>query len=134
MPEKFCSVTKILKSRQGFTLIESLISIMLIALIAIVSAGLIAYFAKYTKQDLTSTCLLQAASSGLEAKRANPSVDSIQVICGAHNVNVTMTGNPPTAAPLMGSQNSACAEVVSTSAIGSKTMVLKDFVCNFPEG
>ena len=54
--------SQILKSRQGFTLVESLISILLIALMAVASEGLIAYFAKYTKQDLISDCLLQAAS------------------------------------------------------------------------
>lgn len=135
MKMELCPVYKIIQSRQGFTLVESLIAMMLIAMIAIVSAGLIAYFAKYTKRDLTSTCLLQAASSGIEARRADPgNPDGIQITCGGQTIHVTVTGNPPGTAPAMGSGTSACAEVVSTSTAGSKTMVLRDLVCNFPEG
>jgi len=97
---------QILRSGKGFTLVESLISILLIALMAIASEGLIAYFAKYTKQDLTGACLLQAASSGIEAKRANPAVSSIAVTCAGQMVHVSMTGNPPSLPPAIGSGTS----------------------------
>ncbi len=126
--------SQILKSRQGFTLVESLISILLIALMAVASEGLIAYFAKYTKQDLISDCLLQAASSGIEAKRANPAARSIAVTCAGQTVHVGMTGNPPSLPTAMGSGTSACADVVSTSTLGSRTMEIRDKICNFPEG
>ncbi|PKN76484.1 MAG: hypothetical protein CVU52_04620 [Deltaproteobacteria bacterium HGW-Deltaproteobacteria-10] len=129
-----CFAKQILKSRQGFTLVESMISILLIAMMAVASEGLIAYFAKYTKQDLTSDCLLQAASSGIEAKRANPAVSSIQLTCAGQTVHVSMTGNPPSMTPQMGSGTSACADVVSTSTLGSRTMEMRDKICNFPEG
>ena len=128
------SANKILRSGKGFTLVESLISILLIALMAITSEGLIAYFAKYTQQDLTKECLLQAASSGIEAKRANPAVSSIAVTCAGQTVHVSMTGNPPSLPPAMGSGTSACADVVSTSSFGNRTMEMRDKICNFPEG
>ncbi len=125
---------QILRSQRGFTLIESLISILLIALMAIASEGLIAYFAKYTQQDLTKDCLLQAASSGIEAKRANPAVRSMQITCSGQTVYVSMTGDPPLMPPAMGSGTSACADVVSTSSLGNRTMEMRDKICNFPEG
>jgi prepilin-type N-terminal cleavage/methylation domain-containing protein len=125
---------QILRSQRGFTLVESLISILLIALMAIASEGLIAYFAKYTQQDLTKDCLLQAASSGIEAKRANPAVNSIQITCSGQTVYVSMKGNPPSMPPVMGSGTSACADVVSTSSLGNRTMEMRDKICNFPEG
>lgn len=128
------NASQILKSRQGFTLVESLISILLIALMAVTSEGLIAYFAKCTKQDLTGECLLQAASSGIEAKRANPAVSSIKVTCAGQTVHVSMIGNPPSMPPAMGSGTSACADVVSISTLGSRTMEMRDKICNFPEG
>ena len=125
---------QILRSGKGFTLVESLISILLIALMAIAGEGLIAYFAKFTQQDLTKDCLLQAASSGIEAKRANPAVTSIEVTCGGQTVHVSMTGNPPSIPPAMGTGTSACADVVSTSTLGSRKMEMSDKICNFPEG
>jgi prepilin-type N-terminal cleavage/methylation domain-containing protein len=130
----FRGASQILKSGRGFTLVESLISILLIALMAVTSEGLIAYFAKCTKQDLTGECLLQAASSGIEAKRANPAVSSIKVTCAGQTVYVSMTGNPPSIPPVMGSGTSACADVVSTSTLGSRAMEMRDKICNFPEG
>jgi prepilin-type N-terminal cleavage/methylation domain-containing protein len=124
---------QILKSPQGFTLIETMISLMLICVMAVACAGLVAYFARYTKQDTINSCLLQAASSGIEAKRADPAITSITVSCGDYTVSVNITGTLPSPAPAMGSGITACAQIVSTSAIGSKTMVLNDLVCNFPE-
>ncbi len=129
-----CRMNNLLKSRQGFTSIESLISILVIALVATAGAGLVAHFAKYTRQDLTGTCLMQAASSGLEAKRANPAVHTIHVTCAGQIVHVSITGNPPSAPPAPGSGTSACADVVSTSILGSRKMEITDKICSFPEG
>ena len=113
---------------------KKVLNFLLIALMAIASEGLIAYFAKYTQQDLTGACLLQAASSGIEAKRANPAVSSIAVTCAGQMVRVSMTGNPPSLPPAIGSGTSACADVVSTSSLGNRTMEMRDKICNFPEG
>ena len=72
MKVKIRMFIKILKSPRGFTLIETLISMMLVCVMAIACAGLVSYFARYTRQDTINSCLLQAASSGIEAKRADP--------------------------------------------------------------
>jgi hypothetical protein len=34
----------------------------------------------------------------------------------------------------MGTGTSACADVVSTSTLGSRKMEMSDKICNFPEG
>lgn len=133
MRNMYCRMNKPLKSRQGFTLVESLISILVIALVATAGAGLIAHFAKYTRQDLTGTCLMQAASSGLEAKKANPAIHTIDVTCAGQTVYVSMTGNLPSTPPAPGSGSSACADVVSTSILGGRKMEMTDKICSFPE-
>ena len=133
MKVKIRMFIKILKSPRGFTLIETLISMMLVCVMAIACAGLVSYFARYTRQDTINSCLLQAASSGIEAKRADPATSSITVSCAGYTVSVNITGTLPSPAPAMGSGISACAQIVSTSTIASKTMVLRDLICNFPE-
>lgn len=120
---------------RGFTLIETMISMFLVATMALASLGMIAFFAKNTKTDTIHTCLLQAASSGIEAKRANPAANSFAMSCAGYNVNVTITGgSPPTVAPAMGTGVSACVEITSTAVIDGKSMQMRDWICNFPEG
>jgi type II secretory pathway pseudopilin PulG len=122
------------KSEAGFTLIEALISVLLVGLLVLGIAGLITSFGKFTREDLVGMCLMQAASSGIEAKRANPTLTSVDVRCGGYTIRVNITGTPPTNPPAMGSGQSACADVVATATIENRTMVLRDQVCNFPDG
>jgi prepilin-type N-terminal cleavage/methylation domain-containing protein len=123
------------KCSRGFSLIETLISLLLLCVLTLSCVGLTAAFARYTNQDTIKSCLMQAASSGIEEKRANPATSSLTVSCSGYSVgvNITTTGTLPSPAPAMGSGVSACVPVVSTSTIGSKTMVLRDSICNFPE-
>ncbi len=125
---------KLIKSYEGFSLLEALMSVLLVAILVMGVIGLTTMFSKYTRDDFISTCLLQAASSGIEAKRADYSTSSIVINCGGLSVNVTITGNPPAQPPTMGSGQSACAEVTATASVSGRTMVLKDLVCNFPQG
>ncbi len=124
----------IIESNKGFSLLEALMSVLLVAILVMGVIGLTTMFTKYTRDDLISTCLLQAASSGIEAKRADPSRDSIVINCGGLSVNVTITGNPPPQPPTLGSGQSACAEITATASVSGRTMVLRDLVCNFPQG
>jgi Tfp pilus assembly protein PilV len=129
-----CILIKKSKFPPGFGLIEALISMALLCILTLVCAGQVASFARYTNQDAINSCLLQAASSGIEEKRANPSASSITVSCSGYTVSVaiTTTGALPSPAPAMGSGISACVPVLSRSTIGSKTMELRDSICNFP--
>lgn len=127
-----------LKSQKGFSLVESLVAVLLVAIVLIGTIKLITSFAMFTATDTDRTCLLQAASSGIEAKRADPTITSLQVTCGINNsslpVSVTISGNPPANPPPMGSNQTACAEITATATFKGKTMTLRDWICNFPEG
>ncbi len=127
---------KKLKCMSGFTVIESLIAVTLVMVICLSCMGMISFFARCTKQDTLNTCLLQAASSGIEAVRADTSTSFIKVSCGGYTANVSITslGTLPQTAPAMGLETKACVEITSTSEIEGKKMVLKDFICNFPKG
>ena len=127
---------KKLKCMSGFTVIESLIAVTLVMVICLSCMGMISFFARCTKQDTLNTCLLQAASSGIEAVRADTSTTLIKVSCGGYTANVSITslGTLPQTAPAMGLETKACVEITSTSEIEGKKMVIKDFICNFPKG
>lgn len=134
MKEELQVSRKKLKYPRGFTLIETVISILLFTLMGLACAGMISFFAKYTRDDSVKTCLLQAASSGIEAKRADPTISSIaNFTCGGYTASVAITsaGTLPTTAPTMGSGQSACVQITSTATIGTKTRILRDFICNF---
>ena len=125
-----------IRCRQGFTMIETMIAVALVVILGLSCAGMVSFFARYTKQDTLKTCLVQAASSGIEAVRANPNTTSLSVSCGDYtaNVNIATSGTLPAMAPAMGSNTSACITVTSTSTIEGKTMVLRDLICKLPEG
>ncbi|MCX7913918.1 MAG: hypothetical protein N2511_04965 [Thermodesulfovibrionales bacterium] len=116
---------------EGFSLVEALIAVLLVVLLVIGVMKMITNFPLATGKDFVETCLLQAASSGIEAKRANHSLSSLSVPCGNITINVTITGNPPAVPPSAGSGTTACATVVATATYGGRSMVLRDLVCNF---
>lgn len=122
-----------IKNNKGFVLIEALIAVLITAMIAIVVAGMTTNFAGFTAKDVLLSCLVEGASSGIEAKRANPNISSMQIQCGNSTVNVSISGTPPSTAPATGSGQSACVEVVSTASIGANTKVLRDLVCTLPQ-
>lgn len=134
MNVKIHILRKILKDRRGFTLVETVIAIALVTVIGLVCAGMISFFARLTRDDTVNTCLLQAASSGIEAARANSTTNSITLPCGGYTINATIaySGTLPNPAPAMGSGSSACVQVTATATIGSKTRVMRDLICNFP--
>lgn len=124
---------KFLLKQDGLSLIEALVALMLLTISILSVMTMITAFPRSTTDDLVLTCLLQAASSGIEAKRANHSLGSLNVPCGGRNVSVSISGTPPSTAPQPGSGNTACATVTATATYGSKTMTLRDLVCNFPD-
>ncbi|MEM1973819.1 MAG: hypothetical protein QXN68_03415 [Thermoplasmata archaeon] len=122
---------KIIFKSDGFSLIEAMISVMLVAILIMGVMAMITAFPSSTNNDFIRTCLLQAASSGIEAKRANHTLTSLSVHCGGITVNVTISGNPPSSAPPPGSGSSACATVTATASYSGRSMTLRDLVCNF---
>ncbi len=119
-------------NEEGFSLVEAIISVLLVALLAMGIAGMVGTFARTTQEDLINVCLVQAAISGIEAKRANIFLNSLNVSCGAYTVNVALSGNPPANPPDTGSGVSACVTVTATATIGSRSMIIRDKICNLP--
>lgn len=122
---------KIIFKHEGFSLIEAMISVLLVAILIMGVMAMITSFPASTNNDFIRTCLLQAASSGIEAKRANHTLTSLNVPCGAITVNVTISGNPPSSPPAPGSGVSACVTVTATASYSGRSMTMRDLVCNF---
>ncbi len=127
-----CAKTTI-GNQRGFSMMEAVIAVALVVILSLSCAGMVSFFAKYTRQDTINSCLLHAASSGIEAKRADVSVQSLSVSCGGYTAKVTVTssGELPSEPPAMGEGISACAQIVSTATIESKTKTLNDMICHF---
>ncbi|MEM4204102.1 MAG: type II secretion system protein [Candidatus Methanomethylicaceae archaeon] len=115
----------------GFTLLEVMFSIGLLAILLMGIITTIIAFSTYTKRDFIQMCLLEAASSGIEAKKANYSLNQLDVNCGGIVVNVTVTGNPPSQPPMPGSNVTACEIVTATSSYSGRSLTMRDRICNF---
>lgn len=108
---------------RGFTLVEALIALIISFLIIIGIAGLLTSFGLFTKDRALYTCLLEAASSGIEACRAGVSINSIN--CGGYTVNIRS---------IAGSCNPArgqCSDVTVTASYAGHSSTLTDTVCNW---
>lgn len=115
---------------KGISLVESLVSVMLTFIIAVFIAGMITNFALFTRTDKTLLCLIQAASSGIDAKKANPNINSLVVNCSGLAINVTVTGSLPAYRP-PGTGESVCSTIRSSASYGGKSIELADMLCNF---
>jgi len=117
---------------KGFTIMEALVSVAITALAVYIIAGMITSYAAMTKNNYVYTCLVQSATSGLEAKLMNPSVTSLSLTCGGLLVNVNIIGNPPShSPPFIGSGQSACSTVTSIATYQSSSFSIQDAACNF---
>jgi len=122
---------KIYKSK-GFTIMEALVTIAITALAVYIISGMITSYAAMTKNNYVYTCLIQSATSGLEAKLMNPSVTSLSLTCGGLLVNVNLVGNPPKhPPPFIGSGQSACSTITSIATYQSYSFSIQDAACNF---
>ncbi|GAB6077800.1 prepilin-type N-terminal cleavage/methylation domain-containing protein [Hydrogenobaculum acidophilum] len=119
------------KSR-AFTLMEALVSIAITALAIYIISGMITSYAAMTKNNYIYSCLIQSATSGLEAKLMNPSVTSLSLTCGGLLVSVNIVGNPPSSPPpFIGSGQNACGTITSIATYQSQSYSIQDEACNF---
>ncbi len=107
---------------KGFTLIEALIAILITTLIVMSMAGLITVLGTKTSDRILLSCLIEGASSGIEACKGGEVIN--QITCGGFTINISINGNcqPPI---------NTCSNVTSTASAGGKTFSLTDKVCNF---
>lgn len=106
---------------KGFTLVEGLVAVMLTFIVSVGIAGLLTFFGLYNRDNMLHTCLLQGASSAIEACRGRFSVGNLQ--CGNYNVSVSISGCTPGV--------NRCNLVTATATAGGRSFTLRDVVCNF---
>lgn len=116
------SIKKFLRNKQGFTLVEAVITVLLVFILVIGVVTLITAFGKYNADRILLTCLVEGASSGLEACRAKETITTIQ--CGSYTVNISLTGSCSPA-------KNSCNDIIARATIGNRSFSLQDKVCNF---
>ncbi len=127
---------KLLKKNDGFTLLEAIVSVGILAIVvAIVMYGITAYL-NYTRQDFIYMCLVEAAQSGIQQAQADPSTVGTNTVytCGSLPINVStsiVSGNIPNPPPPPYASQSSCAVVESDATYSGQTSSIRGEVCNF---
>jgi len=109
---------------KGFTLIEALIAILIAAVLSAIVAGVITIFASKTSDRILMSCLIEGASSGINACKSG-NFTNFQIECGGIKVDVEITQgvcNPP---------EGNCSDVRVTAKAKGWNFSLTDKVCNF---
>lgn len=106
---------------KGFSLVEGLIAVLMTFFIAVGIAGLLTYFGIYARRNVDLTCLINAASSAIEACRGGTT--QTQFICGGRTITVGISC--PT-----NLGNNQCQTVTTTASDGNRSFSLSDVVCN----
>lgn len=115
----------LLKGEKGLSIVESLVTVFITFIVALFVAGMITSFGLHTKTDKALLCLEQALETALQAKKANPTIDSYTVNCGSWTINVSVSGSPPTTPPPY------CAQITAQASLEGKSMTMVDMACNF---
>ncbi len=116
----------LIKSNEGFSLIEALIAVAILAIGIVGLVTLMGVFAKDTVNRTLINSLLDAASSGLNQCMSVSSTTS--PLTYIYEGNLTVTVN------LSGSCNPAvnnCNTVTATATAQGKSVVLTTLVCNY---
>lgn len=109
---------------KGFSLIEALIAIAILAIITIILANLLTRSAFSTRDDFFNLCLLQGAASGIEEARGNPSLigTSLNFDCGNLDVRVTLRN-------INTYGNCTFVEAEAQLQTTNKKAILRDLIC-----
>ncbi len=110
---------------KGFSLIEALISVMIVTFIVLFVLNSVTLFPILVKKDLINFCLRQAANSAVEFKRANPTspTNDFTFTCRGMSINVTVNGRIP--------PPDDCTDITVTAAYRTFTYQIEDKICNF---
>lgn len=110
---------------KGFTLIEALISVMIVTFVVLFVLNTVTLFPVLLRKDLINFCLRQAANSIVEYKRANPTdaTDNFTITCKGMDINVRVVGGPP--------PPNDCVDITVTSTYGTYNYEIQDRICNF---
>lgn len=107
---------------RGFTLVEGLVAVLITFIVATGIAALLTFFGIYNRQNILQTCLVQAASSAIEACRGGSTLGNIQ--CNRYSIAVNVMGscNP---------RINSCSPVTATASAEGRSFSLTDIVCRF---
>ena len=110
---------------KGFSLIEALISVMIVTFIVLFVLNSVTLFPILVKKDLINFCLRQAANSAVEYKRANPTnpTNNFTFTCKGMNINVSISGGTP--------PPNDCTDITVTAAYRTFTYQIEDRICSF---
>ena len=110
---------------KGFSLVEALISVMIVTFIVFSVLNSVTLFSIITRNDIINFCLRQAANSASEFKRANPTnpVNNFTFSCKDMHINVRVYGGVP--------PPNRCIDVTIVAMYRSHFYRLRDKICNF---
>jgi len=111
-----------LKTCKGFSIIEIVVATFILFLVVIGASKLISSFGIFNKKRLTFSCLVNAASSVINACKAGVVVNSVN--CGGMSIKVSLTGS---CSPSPGT----CSLVTAKASYGEHEFSLSDSICNF---
>lgn len=117
---------------RGFTLIEVLIAILILALIIVGIANLITGSISSTRERTIMECLVNAANSAIEACRGGINLGEFQ--CGGLNVQINLSRDCSTITVPTATWSANCAEVIIITRYGNRQHRLTDLVCRFWDG
>lgn len=118
--------------KQGFTLIEALISILILALIITGITNLITFSVRSTRERTIMECLVNAANSAIEACRSGTNLRSFE--CGGINIQLTINKNCSSITSPSNVWSANCEEVTVNAKYNNYQHKLTDLVCKFWEG
>ncbi|NPA40489.1 MAG: hypothetical protein GXO57_08630 [Thermodesulfobacteria bacterium] len=110
------------KKRLGFSLVEVLIATFILFITIIGATKLVTYFGIYNKKREILSCLVNAATSGINSCKAGAPISTVN--CNGLTIAVTIIGN---CNPPLGT----CSYITATASYGSENFSLENEVCNF---
>jgi Tfp pilus assembly protein PilV len=111
-----------LKNNKGVSLIESLISLVIIFFVVIGIMNMITYFGLDTRNRVMMECLISSVESAAAQCRAMQTPAN-QITCQGYTVNITVNGSCSPA------QNT-CNDVTIQGSVKNRTFNLNTIVCN----
>lgn len=115
------------KSRGGFTIIEAMIAVVILAVGIVGVITMVGVFSKDTVDRTLYNSLLDAASSGLTLCGAVSSTTSPLTYTYENNLVVTVTLSGGSCSP----SANACNTITATANAKGKNVVLTTLVCNY---
>lgn len=125
-PFRTCRFSRGVRRRAGFTLIECMVSIVILTIFLLGVVSMQAYFGTQTSERELRTCLLENASSALAQRRNGSAATSFAFTCKNSSGTVTIA-----ASTLAGTNPGACQEVTATATARSKSASVTTSVCSF---